>query len=529
MKAAVDVITVYPPNKPVWVISNMGSSVPCLSPTEAFAPTPGLLEVRVKSASRLHSTQHFGSMNPYVTAKVGKQRKSTLVRKKGGTDPEWNETLCFEIEGDEDVIKFKVRSKNRLGRDDVVGSASLSLQRAIWLHCNSLNVHNPEAKSDSDVQKVLDVLRFTDISDAKKKQIQAILAPSRAAQQVSSYAWCELGRDTNLQLPAGNLLVSFAHFGYGTPEFAAYRADVEAARSKFWGSDRKKEKPKPIIHLPQLSREKSGEIKVAKDPIFGGSLANAVAHSKSVIPVVVFCCVRYLIHSGLDTVGLLRVPGNNTQIQELRETFENKGNVEFRDPLDVGGLLKLYLRLLDPPLIPCRSFDSYLAVLEEGNMQAKCTRLKKLIETLGQQEQDLLSYVIHFLTLVASKSDVNKMTVSNCAIVMSPNLLRRELADAPNEPQAAAKEMQKATEVVGLMIEKFSFLWKNGPPRPFELQHPTVERPVIMHFRRLATLRSGFTLAKQSAAREVARSISQMNTEDKSRRRSSVDGWEKKR
>jgi len=489
-------------------VSNVGSSVPCLSPTEPFQPSPGLLEVRIKSASRLHCTHTFGSMNPYVTVKVGKQSKSTLVRKKGGTEPEWNETLSFEMEGDEEVIKFKVRSKNRLGRDDVVGSACLSLQRAIWLHCNTLNVHDPEANNDTDVQKVLDVLRFTTISESKKKQIQAILAPSRAAQQVSSYAWCELGRDHNLQIPAGNLLVSFAHFGYATPEFAAFRADMEAVRAKFRGSDKKKEKIRPVIHLPQLSREKSGEIKVAgKDPIFGGSLANAVAHSKSVIPVVVFCCVRYLIQSGLDTVGLLRVPGNNTQIQELRETFENKGNVEFRDPLDVAGLLKLYLRLLDPPLIPCRAFDSYLAVLEESNVQAKINRLKKLIEALGPQEQDLLSYVMHFLTLIAAKSDVNKMTASNCAIVMSPNLLRRELADAPQEPQAAAKEMQKATEVVTLMIDKFSVLWKNGPPHPFELQHPTIERPVIMHFRKLATLRTSFSRDKHLAARDPSLSV----------------------
>jgi len=169
MKAAVDVFTVYPANKPVWMVSNMGCSMPCLSPTEPFQPSPGLLEVRIKSASRLHSTHTFGSMNPYVTVKVGKQRKSTIVRKKGGTEPEWNETLSFEIEGDEDVIKFKVRSKNRLGRDDVVGAASLSLQRAIWLHCNTLNVHDPEANSDADVQRVLDVLRFTTISENKKK------------------------------------------------------------------------------------------------------------------------------------------------------------------------------------------------------------------------------------------------------------------------------------------------------------------------------------------------------------------------
>jgi len=370
------------------------------------------------------------------------------------------------------------------------------------------------------------VLRFTVIEESKKKQIQAILAPSRAAQQVSSYAWCELGRDHNLQIPAGNLLVSLAHFGYGTPEFAAFREDMESVRSKFRGSEKKKEKIKPIIHLPQLSREKSGEIKVAgRDPIFGGSLANAVAHSKSVIPVVVFCCVRYLINSGLDTVGLLRVPGSNTQIQELRETFENKGNVELRDPLDVAGLLKLYLRLLDPPLIACRSFDSYLAVLGESSVPAKCTRLKELIDGLGTQEQDLLCYVIHFLTLVAARSDVNKMTASNCAIVMSPNLLRREPADAPQEPQAAAKEMQKATEVVTLMIEKFPMLWKNGPPRPFELQHPTSERPVIMHFRKLATLRSSFTLAK-IPARETVKSASQsdIRSSDKPRRQSSVLG-----
>lgn len=493
MKPAADVLTVYPPNKPVWTVASTGVSLPCLSPTEPFRLLPGLLEVRIKSASRLHSTQTFGTMSPYVTVKVGKQRQSTLVRKKGGTEPEWNETLRFGLEGDEEAIKFKVRSKSRLGRDDVVGSTRLSLPRAVWLHCNSLNTHDAEASNDTDVQKVLDVLRFTGISERKKQQVQAILAPSRAAQQVSSYAWCELGRDHNYQVPAGNLLVAFAHFGKETPEFIAFQADLDSLKEKFRGSEKKKERTKPVIHLPQLSREKSGELKVAKDPIFGGSLANAVAHSKSMIPVVVFCCVRYLTQSGLDTVGLLRVPGNNTQIQELRDTFENKGNVEFRDPLDVGGLLKLYLRLLEPPLIPTQAFDSYVTVMEEAQVSARCNRLKKLIEKLGPHEQDLLSYVIHFLTLVAARSETNKMTAMNCAIVMSPNLLHRDPFHSPQDAQAAAKEMQKATDVIAFMIDKYNLIWKTGPPRPFELRHPTLERPVIMHFRQLATLKASFS------------------------------------
>jgi len=63
---------------------------------------------------------------------------------------------------------------------------------------------------------------------------------------------------------------------------------------------------------------------------------------------------HWLIVSGIDVEGILRMNGNSKLLDKLRNSYNRTGSGDVRtaDPVTVGGLLKLFLRELPNGLIP---------------------------------------------------------------------------------------------------------------------------------------------------------------------------------
>lgn len=217
--------------------------------------------------------------------------------------------------------------------------------------------------------------------------------------------------------------------------------------------------------------------------LFGGSLANGMARSRSSVPVVVFICISYLIHHGLKQVGLFRISSESGAQERLRAAFESGASIEVSDPHVTGDVLKSYFRALSDPLIPSAMYQAFLNATDLRHEESSLPLLRALLQKLPNDNYNVLSYLLHFLTLVAGESDVNKMTAKNCAMVFSPNLLRKSAAmissGAPETAQSLAAEFQKGEDCLRLMIEHYSELFPEGPPTPFALLHPTKERPNV--------------------------------------------------
>lgn len=82
----------------------------------------GKLEIHLESASLTRDVKLIGSMNPYVTVRVGNVKKTSAVNKKGGKQPKWGDKMEFSKTQEAEVI-FEVYNLRKFGfkENDLIG------------------------------------------------------------------------------------------------------------------------------------------------------------------------------------------------------------------------------------------------------------------------------------------------------------------------------------------------------------------------------------------------------------------------
>jgi len=168
--------------------------------------------------------------------------------------------------------------------------------------------------------------------------------------------------------------------------------------------------------------------------VFGAPLADAVRFNHPVdtnveLPAVVYRCIEYLdARNAAAEEGIFRLSGSNVVIKQLRERFNNEGDVnlitddQYYDIHAVASLLKLYLRELPTTILTRDLHLDFLAVTELHDLQEKVHALNGLVYRLPKANNTLLRYLSSFLINIINHSDVNKMTIRNVGIVFSPTL-----------------------------------------------------------------------------------------------------------
>ncbi|NXQ40799.1 RHG17 protein, partial [Catharus fuscescens] len=109
-------------------------------------------------------------------------------------------------------------------------------------------------------------------------------------------------------------------------------------------------------------------------------------------------------------------------------------------PVCIAGALKSYLRELPEPLMTYSLYEEWTQAANIQDQDKKLQELWRICNRLPEHYRVNFRYLIKFLAKLAQNSDVNKMTPSNIAIVLGPNLLW-----AKNEGSLA--EMAAATSV----------------------------------------------------------------------------------
>lgn len=169
--------------------------------------------------------------------------------------------------------------------------------------------------------------------------------------------------------------------------------------------------------------------------VFGAPLAEAVRYNPPVdvdvpLPSVVYRCIQYLeAQNAILEEGIFRLSGSNVVIKQLRERFNNEGDINlvtdehFYDIHAVASLLKLYLRELPTSILTRDLHLEFMSTTTEiTDKSEKMVALGELCQRLPQANATLLKYLIAFLIRIINNSDVNKMTVRNVGIVFSPTL-----------------------------------------------------------------------------------------------------------
>ncbi|XP_068938206.1 SH3 domain-binding protein 1 [Petaurus breviceps papuanus] len=165
---------------------------------------------------------------------------------------------------------------------------------------------------------------------------------------------------------------------------------------------------------------------VSSTKVYGVALRTHLKETGRDIALPLEACVLMLLSEGMKEEGLFRLAAGASVLKKLKQMMAlNPSSLEefCSDPHAVAGALKSYLRELPEPLM---TFELYEDWMRAANLKEPIARLEGLQEVCGKLPQDNLCnlrYLIKFLARLAKEQEVNKMTPSNIAIVLGPNLL----------------------------------------------------------------------------------------------------------
>ncbi|XP_070610918.1 SH3 domain-binding protein 1 [Erythrolamprus reginae] len=160
--------------------------------------------------------------------------------------------------------------------------------------------------------------------------------------------------------------------------------------------------------------------------VYGMSLETHLKAAGQEIALPIEACVMMLLTTGMQEEGLFRLAAGASVLKKLKYCLDSglsSLDEFYADPHAVAGALKCYLRELPQPLMTSELYDDWLkaACAKEPEIRLEC--LKDVCKLLPKDNYNNLRYLIRFLAKLAEQQEVNKMSPSNIAIVLGPNLL----------------------------------------------------------------------------------------------------------
>ncbi|CAH6719074.1 RHO GTPase-activating protein Rgd1p [[Candida] jaroonii] len=212
---------------------------------------------------------------------------------------------------------------------------------------------------------------------------------------------------------------------------SSYNSPQPDPQPSFYGSLDPSSQP----NTPDLNGAKS--LNQYSQPTFGVSIEDLIQFAGiDNVPLIVKKCIEVIETHGLDLEGIYRKSGNVTIVQSLKESIDSKftnylmigNNIDPTNVIDtdiycIASLLKLYFSSLPEPLLTEEYYQSFIETVKSLDENYIAKKLHHLVYNLPDGSYFTLRSLIFHLNKVSSKSDVNKMSVKNLAIIWGPVIL----------------------------------------------------------------------------------------------------------
>uniref|UniRef100_A0A8C7XLN9 Rho GTPase activating protein 17a n=1 Tax=Oryzias sinensis TaxID=183150 RepID=A0A8C7XLN9_9TELE len=175
--------------------------------------------------------------------------------------------------------------------------------------------------------------------------------------------------------------------------------------------------------LPTIQAQQDSWI---EKPAFGTALDEHLKRSAREIALPMEACVMMLLETGMKEEGLFRIAAGASKLKKLKAALDcSTSQLEefYSDPHAVAGALKSYLRELPEPLMTHQLYDEWIQASSVSDPDKRLQALWVVCDKLPKNNRNNLRYLVKFLAKLAQDSEANKMTPSNIAIVLGPNLL----------------------------------------------------------------------------------------------------------
>ncbi|KAM9781959.1 active breakpoint cluster region-related protein isoform X3 [Syngnathus typhle] len=202
--------------------------------------------------------------------------------------------------------------------------------------------------------------------------------------------------------------------------------------------------------------------------VFGVKINVVTKRERSKVPYIVRQCIEEVEKRGIDEVGIYRISGVATDIQNLKSAFDTntKDILVMLSDMDINaiaGTLKLYFRELPEPLLTDRLYPAFMEGISLSDPAAKENCMMHLLRSLPDPNLMTFLTLLEHLKRVAEKEPINKMSLHNLATVFGPTLLR------PSESESSK----------GQSITSASDIWSHDVMAQVQvllyyLQHPPI-------------------------------------------------------
>ncbi|XP_037112294.1 rho GTPase-activating protein 17b isoform X3 [Syngnathus acus] len=175
-------------------------------------------------------------------------------------------------------------------------------------------------------------------------------------------------------------------------------------------------------------------------PAFGTALEEHLKRSNRDIALPIEACVMMLLETGMREEGLFRIAAGASKLKKLKAALDcSTSQLEefYSDPHAVAGALKSYLRELPEPLMTFGLYDEWTQASNVSDPDKRLQALWVTCDHLPKTHKANFRYLVKFLARLAQNCDINKMSPSNIAIVLGPNLLWAKMEGTLAEMAAA--------------------------------------------------------------------------------------------
>ncbi|ORZ22429.1 hypothetical protein BCR42DRAFT_368338 [Absidia repens] len=164
--------------------------------------------------------------------------------------------------------------------------------------------------------------------------------------------------------------------------------------------------------------------------VYGMTLESLTEREHNDIPQLVTTCVLEIERRGLEEVGIYRVAGTGSVVQQLKKAFNSDStsvNVDqdhYPDINVVADALKQFLRELPEPLMTFTLYEEFINASASEDHDDRVYSIKQVIQKLPTANYHLLKRLIEHFVVVTDYESVNHMYATNLAIVFGPTLLQ---------------------------------------------------------------------------------------------------------
>ncbi|XP_043083017.1 rho GTPase-activating protein 28 isoform X1 [Puntigrus tetrazona] len=216
----------------------------------------------------------------------------------------------------------------------------------------------------------------------------------------------------------------------------------------------------------EMKRNRVVRSKARDSGIFGVPLTTLLENDQkkypgSRVPLVFKKLLYKLEQTGLQTEGILRVPGSAARVKHLRQEldlkfYEDRFDWDQVRQNDAAGLLKMFIRELPYPLLTQQHLPAFTAAQSISSPKHQIQALHLLIMLLPEANRDTLKALLEFLRKVVAYEEKNRMSLWNVSMIVAPNLFTSRGKNVKQEEMQGAVA---AAQLVRLLITHQDLLW----------------------------------------------------------------------